>query len=118
MAVLISNGAREMQRFLDGTYPFERDTNTSAYLGDLLVTANSPFSRNRRFGMMLGKGLPVKIAQMELGGIAEGYYATETIRHINEKCGIEMPIAEAAYDILYGGASPAKTMRNLTNKLI
>jgi glycerol-3-phosphate dehydrogenase (NAD(P)+) len=118
MAVLISNGAREMQRFLDGTWPFERDTNTSAYLGDLLVTATSPFSRNRRFGMMIGKGLHVKIAQMELGGIAEGYYATETIRHINEKYGIEMPIAEAVYDILYGGAAPSKTIRNLTNRLI
>uniref|UniRef100_S0DGS4 Putative NADPH-dependent glycerol-3-phosphate dehydrogenase n=1 Tax=termite gut metagenome TaxID=433724 RepID=S0DGS4_9ZZZZ len=118
LAVLISNGAREMQRFLDGSYPFERDTNTSAFLGDLLVTAYSPFSRNRRFGMMIGKGLHVKVAQMELGGVAEGYYATETVRHINAAHRIEMPIAEAVYDILYGGASPSKTMRNLTNKLI
>jgi glycerol-3-phosphate dehydrogenase (NAD(P)+) len=117
-AVLISNSAREMQRFLDGTYPFERDTNTSAYLGDLLVTASSPFSRNRRFGMMIGKGLKVKMAQMELGGIAEGYYASETIRHINDGHGVEMPIADAVYDILYGGAVPAKTMKILTDKLI
>lgn len=118
LAVLISNGAREMQRFLDGTYPFTRDTNTSAFLGDLLVTAYSPFSRNRRFGMMIGKGLHVKVAQMELGGVAEGYYATETVRHVNSTHGIEMPIAQAVYEILYGGASPSKTMRNLTNKLI
>ena len=118
LAVLISNGAREMARFLDGTYPFARDTNTSAFLGDLLVTAYSPFSRNRRFGLMIGKGLHIKVAQMELGGIAEGYYATETIRHVNERHGIDMPIAQAVYDILYGGAQPSKTMRNLTNKLI
>jgi glycerol-3-phosphate dehydrogenase (NAD(P)+) len=118
LAVLISNGAREMKRFLNGTYPFDRDTDTSAFLGDLLVTAYSPFSRNRRFGMMIGKGLHIKVAQMELGGVAEGYYATETVRHVNERHGIEMPIAGAVYDILYGGSQPSKTMRNLTNKLI
>ncbi|MDR2894085.1 MAG: NAD(P)-binding domain-containing protein, partial [Alistipes sp.] len=117
-SVLISNGAREMRRFLDGAFPCPgRDTDTSAFLGDLLVTACSPFSRNRRFGMMIGKGLHVKSAQMELGGIAEGYYASETVRHVcvGHKEGgsgsvIEMPIADAVYDILYGGASPSKTM--------
>ncbi|MDR2890126.1 MAG: NAD(P)-binding domain-containing protein [Alistipes sp.] len=152
LSVLISNGAREMRRFLDGAFPCprpcsehataaeaghataaetdsdsginaanpcgERDTNTSAFLGDLLVTAYSPFSRNRRFGMMIGKGLHIKSAQMELGGVAEGLYATETVHHVNERHGIDMPIAQAVYDILYGGAQPSKTMRNLTNKLI
>ncbi len=118
LAVLISNGQREMDRFLAESYPFQRDTNTSAFLGDLLVTAYSPFSRNRRFGMMIGKGLHVKVAQMELGGVAEGYYAAETIRHVNQKHNIDMPIAQAVHDILYDGASPSKTMRNLTNKLI
>ncbi len=118
LAVLISNGQREMDRFLAESYPFERDTNASAFLGDLLVTAYSPFSRNRRFGIMIGKGLHVKVAQMELGGISEGYYATETIRHVNLKHNIDMPVAQAVYDILYAGAPPSRTMRNLTNKLI
>jgi glycerol-3-phosphate dehydrogenase (NAD(P)+) len=119
LSVLISNGAREMRRFLDGAFPCPcRDTDTSAFLGDLLVTAYSPFSRNRRFGLMIGKGLHVKSAQIELGGVAEGYYASETVRHVCVGCGIEMPIADAVHDILYGGASPSKTMRNLTNKLI
>lgn len=118
LAVLISNGSREMKHFLDGSYPFPRDTDTSAFLGDLLVTAYSPFSRNRRFGLMIGKGLHVKVAQIELKGVSEGYYATETIRHVNQKHGIDMPIAQAVYEILYEGASPARTMRNLTNKLI
>jgi glycerol-3-phosphate dehydrogenase (NAD(P)+) len=118
-SVLISNSAREMRRFLDGAFPHAgRDTDVSAFLGDLLVTAYSPFSRNRRFGMMIGKGLHIKSAQMELGGVAEGYYASETVRHVNATRGIEMPIAEAVYAILYEGASPSKTMRNLTNKLI
>jgi glycerol-3-phosphate dehydrogenase (NAD(P)+) len=119
LSVLISNGAREMRRFLDTAFPCaERDTNVSAYLGDLLVTAYSPFSRNRRFGMMIGKGLHVNSARMELGGVAEGYYASETIRHINARHGAPMPIADAVYDIIYGGASPSKTMKILTNKLI
>jgi glycerol-3-phosphate dehydrogenase (NAD(P)+) len=68
--------------------------------------------------MMIGKGVPVRVAQMELGGVSEGYYATETIHHISSSLGIEMPIAQAGYGILYGGASPAKTMKNLTDKLI
>ena len=118
MAVLISNCSREMKRFLDESFPFPRDTDTSAFLGDLLVTAYSPFSRNRRFGLMIGKGIHIKVVQIELGGVSEGYYATETIRHVNLLHNIDMPIAQAVYDILYGGASPAKTMRNLTNKLI
>ncbi len=119
LSVLISNGAREMRRFLDAAFPCAgRDTDASAFLGDLLVTAYSPFSRNRRFGMMIGKGLHVNIALMELGGVAEGYYASETVRHVNSTHGVEMPIAEAVYSILYEGASPSKTMRNLTNKLI
>ncbi len=114
LSVLISNSAREMAAFLDAAYPCERDTNCSAYLGDLLVTAYSPFSRNRRFGMMIGKGLHVKSALMELGGVAEGYYAAEIMRQT--EC--DMPIARAVYDILYGGAVPSRTMKNLTNKLI
>ncbi len=88
-SVLISNGTREMRNFLNGKFPFDgRDVAASAFLGDLLVTAYSPFSRNRRFGMMIGKGLHVKVAQMELGGVAEGYYASETVRHINSAHGI------------------------------
>jgi glycerol-3-phosphate dehydrogenase (NAD(P)+) len=119
LSVLISNGAREMRRFLERAFPCPgRDTDVSAFLGDLLVTAYSPFSRNRRFGMMIGKGLHVNSARLELGGVAEGYYASETIRHINSAHGVEMPIADAVYKILYGGASPSKTIRNLTNKLI
>jgi glycerol-3-phosphate dehydrogenase (NAD(P)+) len=119
LSVLISNSAREMRRFLQNAFPCpDRDTDVSAFLGDLLVTAYSPFSRNRRFGMMIGKGLHVNSARLELGGVAEGYYASETVRHINDLHKVDMPIAEAVYDILYQGASPSKTIRNLTNKLI
>ena len=74
-AVLISNAIREIERFVDAVNPAHRDVKSSAYLGDLLVTAYSKFSRNRTFGMMIGKGYRVKAAQLEMSMIAEGYYA-------------------------------------------
>lgn len=118
LAVLISNGAMEMSRFMDQTYPTERNTFASAYLGDLLVTSYSQFSRNRRFGVMIGKGYSVHAAQMELSMVAEGYYAAECIMQINRRQGVAMPIAQMVYDILYNGASPSESMSGLTVKLI
>ncbi len=76
-AVLISNAIQEIKRFVDAVHPISRDINDSAYLGDLLVTAYSSFSRNRMFGTMVGKGYSVKFAQLEMNMIAEGYYATQ-----------------------------------------
>jgi glycerol-3-phosphate dehydrogenase (NAD(P)+) len=84
-AVLISNAIREIKRFLDHTYPSKRAINSSAYLGDLLVTAYSQFSRNRAFGVMIGKGYSVRSAMLEMNMIAEGYYATSCIKEINKK---------------------------------
>ncbi len=118
LAVLISNGAMEMTRFIEQTYPSSRNTFASAYLGDLLVTSYSQFSRNRTFGLMLGKGYSVKSAQMEMSMVAEGYYATDTIMQINKKYEVDMPIAQAVYDIIYGGAHPGTTIKKLTKKLI
>ena len=118
IAVLIANAARELDRFLSATYPAERETNASAYLGDLLVTSYSQFSRNRTFGMMLGKGYPVENILMERNQVAEGYYASACIHEINKRFGIEMPIADAIHHIIYEGAHPGKTMRKLTQKLI
>ena len=118
LAVLISNGAMEMSRFMSRTFPTERDTNASAYLGDLLVTSYSKFSRNRTFGVMIGKGYSVKATMMEMNMVAEGYFAANCIHIINARHGVQMPIAEAVYDILYQRASPARTMQSLTKKLI
>lgn len=117
MAVLISNAQREMKRFLDKTYPSSRKTNASAYLGDLLVTSYSQFSRNRTFGTMIGKGYSVKTAQLEMNMVAEGYYATEGIKKINERFGVKMPITDAVYNILYERISPAIEFKLLTEKL-
>ena len=117
-AVLISNAAMEMKRFLDSSYPSERDTNASAYLGDLLVTSYSQFSRNRTFGMMIGKGYSVKNAQIEMSMIAEGYYGAHCIVHINLRYNVDMPIAETVYKILYKNVSVSAAIANLTKKLI
>ena len=118
ISVLIANGAIETQRFLDNTYPSPRCTNSSPYLGDLLVTTYSQFSRNRTFGMMLGKGYSVKSAQMEMSMIAEGYYSAYCIRQVNKRFGVDMPIAEAVYEILYEDAAAVETINKLTDKLI
>lgn len=118
LAVLISNSAMEMDRFLESTYPCERNVTASAYLGDLLVTAYSQFSRNRRFGVMIGKGYSVKSAQIEMSMVAEGYYASECIREINKKHEVDMPIARAVHDILYEKLPVAQTIKKLTKKLI
>lgn len=117
-AVMVSNSAIEMKRFLDTTYPFERNMDASAYLGDLLVTSYSQFGRNRAFGIMIGRGYSVLSAQIELKMIAEGYYSSACIHHINEKFGVEMPIADALYEILYNGHSARRILRQLTDKLI
>ncbi len=116
-SVLISNAIQEINRFCNATNPLYRDISQSAYLGDLLVTAYSKFSRNRLFGNMIGKGYSVKTAQIEMEMIAEGYYATKCIYEINQKYKVDMPIVDTVYEILYNRASPLLKIRELTDKL-
>lgn len=115
-AVLVSNAIREMKRFMKATHPLKRDINHSAYLGDLLVTAYSQFSRNRLFGNMIGKGYTVRSAQMEMNMVAEGYFATKLIKLVRKKHEVKMPIANAVYKVLYEGKSPKKIMAKLAEK--
>lgn len=117
LAVLISNSALEMERFLGSTFAAERNVCNSAYLGDLLVTCYSQFSRNRTFGVMIGKGYSVRNAQMEMNMIAEGYYAADCIHRLRSRFGIEMPIAEAVYGILYERKSPAAQLKSILDQL-
>ncbi|MBD98948.1 MAG: glycerol-3-phosphate dehydrogenase [Verrucomicrobia bacterium] len=117
-AVLISNAVQEIERFVDELNPIHRDVKSSAYLGDLLVTAYSQFSRNRTFGNMVGKGYSVMSAQMEMNMTAEGYYAAKSIVKINDKYNVHMPIATAVYRILYEKISPAVEMRILAEQLV
>lgn len=116
-AVLLSNAIQEINRFCNALNPMYRNINESAYLGDLLVTAYSKFSRNRLFGNMIGRGYSVKTAQIEMEMIAEGYYATKCISEINEKFKVDIPIVDAVYEILYNRASPILKIRELTDKL-
>lgn len=116
-AVLISNAIQEIKRFVDTVHPMSRDINCSSYLGDLLVTCYSQFSRNRSFGTMLGKGYSVKSAQLEMLMIAEGYYATKIIKEMNNKYNVSMPILDAVYNIIYEKISPAIEIKILTDYL-
>ena len=118
-SVLMSNSIREMKRFIKRVHKMKRNINDSAYLGDLLVTGYSTFSRNRMFGNMIGKGYTVKSAMMEMSMVAEGYYATKSahllMRKLDKKS--RTPIIDAVYEVLYKGKNAKKTFKTLTDKL-
>ena len=116
-AVLMSNAIREMKRFIKKVHKMKRNINNSAYLGDLLVTGYSTFSRNRLFGNMIGKGYTVKSAQYEMSMIAEGYYATKSAFKMTEGNGANTPIINAVYSVLYENKDAKKEFKKLTNKL-
>ena len=112
-AVLMSNCAKEMSRFLNGVAPMERNITEQHYLGDMLVTGYSQFSRNRTLGTMIGKGYSVKSAQLEMEMIAEGYYGAKCIHELNSRFNIDMPIAETVYRILHEKLSPQNGIKKL-----
>jgi glycerol-3-phosphate dehydrogenase (NAD(P)+) len=116
-SVLMSNAIREMKRFIKKVHKMKRNINNSAYLGDLLVTGYSTFSRNRQFGNMIGKGYTVTSAQLEMSMIAEGYYATKSAFKIKEDKSTKTPIIDAVYNVLYNDKDPKKEFKKLTNKL-
>jgi glycerol-3-phosphate dehydrogenase (NAD(P)+) len=117
LSVLIANAAQEMQRFLAAVHQVDRDVKGSPYLGDLLVTAYSPHSRNRTLGMMIGKGYSVKGAIMEMDMVAEGFNGSRGIHLMNQRFQVQLPIADAVYRILHERMSPVIEMRLLTEEL-
>lgn len=118
-SVLMSNAIREMKRFIKKVYKMKRKINETVYLGDLLVTGYSTFSRNRMFGNMIGKGYTVKSAQMEMNMVAEGYFATKSAYEINQshQSPAKIPIIEMVYSVLYHQKNPKKAFQNLSEKL-
>jgi glycerol-3-phosphate dehydrogenase (NAD(P)+) len=114
-SVLMSNSIQEMSRFLRTVHPIDRNVDDSVYLGDLLVTGYSNFSRNRVFGTMIGKGYSVKSAQIEMEMIAEGFFGTKCMKEINRHCHVNMPILDAIYNILYERISPQVEIKLLTD---
>lgn len=113
-AVLLSNAAQEMSRFLNAVSPLERNVMDSVYLGDLLVTSYSNYSRNRFFGAMIGKGYSVKSAIMEMDMVAEGYFAAKCLKEVNRQLRVNTPILDAVYNILYERMSPQIEMKLLS----
>lgn len=118
-SVLMSNAIREMKRFIGKVHKMKRNINDSAYLGDLLVTGYSTFSRNRMFGNMIGKGYTVQSAMMEMNMVAEGYYATKSAHQLMARLEkkSKTPIINAVHAILYEGKNPKKTFKKLTERL-
>ncbi|CAH0337281.1 glycerol-3-phosphate dehydrogenase [Flavobacterium sp. SOK18b] len=116
-SVLMSNGIREMKKFIKKVHRMKRNINDSAYLGDLLVTGYSVFSRNRMFGNMIGKGYTVKSAMMEMSMVSEGYYAAKSAYKLNQAYGAKTPIIDAVHSILYEGQDAKAVFKKLTDKL-
>jgi glycerol-3-phosphate dehydrogenase (NAD(P)+) len=124
LSVLIANSAREMANFLRAYNSIHKvqdaDNNyaASVYLGDLLVTCYSLYSRNRTFGNMIGKGYSIRAAQIEMNMVAEGYNASKCMNELNKNIGANIPIAHALYKIIWENAQPRTMFKEIEKVLV
>ena len=119
IAAYVANSLKEMKYFVSKVYPNEnRHISDSIYLGDLLVTAYSTYSRNRLFGIMIGHGLSVRVSLLELRMVSEGYTACRTVHEINKKYGADIPIVETIYGILYENNNVSSEMKRIAEHFI
>ncbi len=116
LAIFVTYALKEIELFISTVVPKKRDIKDYVYLGDVLVTCYSQFSRNRTFGIMIGKGYSVNAAQLEMNMIAEGYYAVKSIINIAQKHNVELQICQAVYNILYLRHSPSLEIKMLIDK--
>ena len=100
-AMLMTRGLAEMARLGVALGGRKESFTGLAGVGDLIVTCCSMHSRNRRCGILIGQGMPVEQAVKEIGAVVEGYYAAANARALARQAGVEMPIAQAAYEVLY-----------------
>lgn len=114
LSVLITNAIMEMEHFIKNVHPIDRTIYATEYLGDVLVTSYSKFSRNRTFGTMIGKGYTVQTAQVEMDMIAEGYYAVKCVKEIVDEKKIHAPIINMVYNVLYKHQNPYEAVRELS----
>ncbi len=117
ISVLISHSSKEMSDFIEAIHKIKRKINHSAYLGDLLVTTYSSFSRNRTFGNMIGKGYSINSAKAEMNMIVEGYYATKNASLISKKLSKKFLIIDVCHKILFENRSANKQIRKLSKEL-
>ena len=117
LSVLTTNAILELRSFLDAINHHKRDVNKSAYLGDIIVTAYSQHSRNRAFGVMIGKGYSISYSKIEMKQVAEGYFAAKAMKEVIKHYKIDMPILDTMYNILYNNSSPRHAMLQLGEKL-
>lgn len=115
-ALLMTRGLTEVAR-LGMKLGSRKDTFAGLTgIGDLIVTCTSMHSRNRRAGILIGEGKGVSEAMQEVGAVVEGYYATKAVKLLGDRCGVEMPITNAAYDVLYGGAPVGEVLHHLMGR--
>lgn len=115
-AMLMTRGLTETAR-LGVALGAKKETFTGlAGVGDLIVTCTSMHSRNRRAGILIGQGKDPQTAMKEVGAVVEGYYAAKSAYELGKAQGIDMPITEAAYKVLYEGADVKEAVQSLLNR--